>query len=154
MGVQINQLSQAQSLNLGDLIAIFSLNNGDARSASLSLLVSFIQSQLTSGGSFLTKYASPNATGFTVATDPVTNGGDVYLLLTPLAGYAAGTLQLPLQQNCVDGQQLLVSCTQAVTALTVNGNGSTVNGAPTSLTANGFFRLRYDGVNKSWYRIG
>jgi hypothetical protein len=54
----------------------------------------------------------------------------------------------------VDGQQLLVSCTQAVTTLTVAGNGSTVNGAPATLAANAFFRLRFDGVFKAWYRVG
>ena len=48
----------------------------------------------------------------------------------------------------------MVSCTQAVTTLTVSGNGSTVNGAPTTLAANGFFRLRYDGVFKAFYRVG
>ena len=37
---------------------------------------------------------------------------------------------------------------------TVAGNGSTVNGAPTTLAANSFFRLRFDGVFKAWYRVG
>ena len=44
--------------------------------------------------------------------------------------------------------------TQAVTTLTVSGNGATVNGAPAALTANGFFRLRFDGVLGGWYRLG
>ena len=48
-----------------------------------------------------------------------------------------------------------MSCTQAVTTLTVSANGATaVNGAPAALTANGFFRLRFDGIFQSWYRIG
>ena len=29
-----------------------------------------------------------------------------------------------------------------------------VNGAPGNLAANGFFRLRFDGVFKAWYRVG
>jgi hypothetical protein len=29
-----------------------------------------------------------------------------------------------------------------------------VNGAPTTLAANAFFRLRFDGVFNAWYRIG
>jgi hypothetical protein len=47
-----------------------------------------------------------------------------------------------------------VNTTQAVTALTVAGNGATVNGAPTTLAANGFFRIRFDAVLDVWYRVG
>jgi len=54
----------------------------------------------------------------------------------------------------VDGQQVVVTSTQAVTTLTVSGNGASVNGAPSTLAANGYFRLRYDQINNSFYRIG
>jgi hypothetical protein len=79
----------------------------------------------------------------------------MFLLLTPTGGFAAGTITLPAQATCVDGQEVLVTTTQLVTALTVGGNGATaVNGAPTTLAANAFFRMRYDGPAKSWYRVG
>jgi hypothetical protein len=78
----------------------------------------------------------------------------VWLILTPVAGYAAGTITLPLSTNVVNKQEILVNCTQAVTTLTINGNGATVTGAPTTLAANAFFRLRYDGVTGTWYRVG
>lgn len=128
--------------------------NGADRRCSLTELARVLQSMLTAPGNDITQYAAPSATAFTVVIVPPTDGESVYLLLTPAAGYAAGMIQLPPQANCVDGQHLLVSCTQAVAALTVDGNGSTVNGAPTSLAANGFFRLRFDGVFKAWYRAG
>lgn len=109
----------------------------------------------TTATGFQTQYFAPNATGWGVTVAPATSGQKVYLLVTPVAGYAAGTITLPAQASCVDGQEVLVSCTQSVTALTVAGNGATaVNGAPTTLAANAFFRLRYDGVSKSWFRIG
>lgn len=109
----------------------------------------------TTATGFQTQYFAPNATGWSVLVAPATSGQKVYLLVTPVAGYAAGTITLPAQASCVDGQEVLVSCTQSVTALTVAGNGATaVNGAPTTLAANAFFRLRYDGVSKSWFRIG
>jgi len=76
------------------------------------------------------------------------------LLLTPAATYAAGTIVLPEKTSCIDGQELMCTCTQIVTALTVSGNGATVNGAPTALAANGFFRLRFDAVFSAWYRVG
>jgi hypothetical protein len=152
--MQINQLSRADTVTAGDLAVIFSTNNGDARAAAMSVLLAYMQENLTASGSFMTQYASPNATAFNVLISPTTAGENVYLLLTPTAGFAAGTITLPALASAVDGQEVLVSCTQAVTTLTVAGNGATVNGAPTTLTANGFFRLRFNGVNNSWYRVG
>jgi hypothetical protein len=153
MGSSINSLSQTD-IAAADSLPFASATNGADRRTSVTQLVALIQSLLTVDDGMLTQYAAPNATGFGVQIAPPTAGGSVYLLLTPAAGYAAGTITLPAQAECVDGQQLLVSCTQAVTTLTVAGNGSTVNGAPATLAANAFFRLRFDGVFKAWYRVG
>lgn len=152
----IDKLSRVASadVNASDLLALFASSLGNDAAITLGNLLTWLQSQLTASGSFQTQYAAPNATGFSVAINPATQGGDVYLLLTPAGGYATGTITLPLQAYCTDGQEVLVSCTQAVTTLTVSGNGSTVNGAPTTLAANGFFRLRFDGVLQAWYRVG
>jgi hypothetical protein len=152
----INQLAAVDQLSASDLIAIFSTQNGDARKASIAVLAQAIQSLLVApASSMLTQYFAPNATGFAVTVNPLQEGENVYLLMTPTADFAAGTITLPALASCVDGQEVLVSSTHAVTALTVAGNGATaINGAPTALTANGFFRLRYDGVSQSWYRIG
>ena len=150
----IQNLSSVSTISGSDQLALFSAAVGSDVRATLTTLLSWLQGELTAAGGLITQYAAPNATGFSVQVAPVTDGGSVYLLLTPAAGYAAGTITLPAQALCVDGQELLVSCTQAVTALTVAGNGSTVNGAPTTLAANAFFRLRFDGVFKAWYRIG
>lgn len=151
----INQLAAVDQLSASDLVAIFSTSNGDARKASITVLAAAIQSLLSAPGSMQTQYFAPNATGFSVTAAPTVNGASLYLLMTPTADFAAGTITLPLLANCVDGQEVLVSSTHAVTALTVAGNGAVaVNGAPTTLAANGFVRLRYDGVSQSWYRIG
>ena len=95
----------------------------------------------------------PSATGFNV---PITDGPDnIWLILTPTAGYAAGTITLPSVTNAVDKQEVLVNCTQLVTSLTVDGNGATsVTGEPTSLGADDFFKLKFDIISKSWYRVG
>jgi hypothetical protein len=148
----INQLSAVSELSAGDLVAIFSTNNGDARKASLSVLASFIQSQITAADNKLTQYSAPSATGFTVNVE---DGSDsVWLILTPVAGYATGTIKLPAVANAVDKQEVLINCTQLVTSLTVDGNGATVTGEPATLVANDFFRLRFDGVTETWYRVG
>lgn len=150
----IEKLAQTTELSAADQLALYSQSLGNDSRAALSTLLSWLQAQLTSAGGFTIQYAAPNATGFSVTIDPPVDGGSVYLLLTPAAGYAAGTVVLPAQAECVDGQEVLVSCTQAVTTLTVSGNGATVNGAPATLAANAFFRLRFDGVFDAWYRIG
>lgn len=128
--------------------------NGADRRASLTEFAALLQTLLSPSAGLVTQYAAPNATGFNVMIAPPTTGASVYLRMSPLAGYAAGTITLPLLASCIDGQELLVSCTQAVTTLTVAGNGATVNGAPTTLAANAFFRLRFDAVSDSWARVG
>ncbi len=129
--------------------------NGVDRRASVADLAAAIGALLaTDAGDFVTQYTAPNASAFNVLIAPVVAGSNMWLLMTPLAGFAAGTITLPAVSTCVNGQELLVNSTQAVTALTVAGNGASVNGAPTTLAANAFFRLRFDVVLASWYRVG
>ena len=153
----IRLLTAVDSLSLGDNFAIGSANNGDDRKASGSVLVTFLEDQLDFSPSgawvdYLTQYAAPSATGFSVQ---ITDGSDsIHLILMPVAAYAAGTIIFPLSTNLVDKQEVLVNTTQAVTALTLNGNGATIQGAPTSLVANSFFRFKYDISGNTWYLIG
>jgi hypothetical protein len=148
----IDRLPAVSTVTAADSIALFSAALGADARATLTALLTWLQAQLTASSSLITQYASPNATAFNIAVAPLTAGASVWLLLTPTAGFAAGTITLPAQASCVDGQELLVSCTQAITALTVAGNGSTVNGGPTTLAANTAFRMRFDGVSKAWFR--
>lgn len=148
----INQLSSTDSLSGGDLFPVYVSESGDARKVAASVLKTYVLSDSSVADDKITQYAAPSATGFSVT---ITNGSNsIWLILQPTAGFAAGTLVLPLLANCVDKQEVLVNCTQAVTTLTVNGNGATVTGAPTTLAANGFFRLRFDALADVWYRVG
>lgn len=151
--MSIERLTQGK-LTAAANIPFHDPSNGADYRASVTALAALLQTLLTTSGETMTQYSAPNATGFSVTIAPATSGGSVYLLLTPVAGYAAGTIVLPAVAACVDGQEVLVSCTQAVTTLTTSGNGATVNGAPSTLAANAFFRLRFDGVLDSWYRVG
>jgi hypothetical protein len=148
----INQLSATDQVQSGDQVPIYSQSNGDARKASLAVLKAFFQEGLTASDDKITQYSAPSATGFSVQVQDGSNS--IWLVLTPTAGFAAGTIVLPALANCVDSQEILVNCTQVVTTLTVNGNGSTVTGAPATLAANNFFRLRFDAVTDTWYRVG
>jgi hypothetical protein len=147
-----NQLNEMTSIENGDQIPFFSTSNGSSRRISASAFKAYCQQGVTANDDKLTQYSSPSATGFSVQVNNASNS--VFLLLTPTGTLAAGTLVLPLQANCVDRQEILVHSTQTVTTLTINGNGSSLSGAPSTITAGGFFSLRFDNVNKVWYRVG
>lgn len=147
----INQLNAASSITAGDLIPVYIQSSGDARKVALSMLAAWIATQITTSDNKVTQYSAPSATGFTtLVTD---SSSSVWLILTPTAGFANGAITLPSLANCVDKQEVLVNCTQVITTLAVNGNGATVTGAPTTLAANGFFRLRFEKVMSTWYRV-
>jgi len=151
MGSTINQLSTDTAPSLSDLLAIWSTANGDSRKISLTSLKALLIPATTSSEK-ITQYSSPVATGFSL---PVLNiSSSVWLILSPTGVFAAGTLVLPALANLVDKQEITVFTTQAVTALTVNNNGATSLGIPTSLSQNGYFTIKYDAVMTTWYRIG
>lgn len=144
----INQLSSTDTLQMGDQLAVWVGNNGDTRKSALSVLLSFMQDNLTLPGTLTTQYAAPSATAFTVTVAL----GDTWLLLTPTGTFAAGAIVLP--STASDKAEVSVNCTQIVTTLTVSAGGTTVTGAPTTLAANGFFTMRFDAATNAWYRVG
>lgn len=154
--MSINDLSSVDALSSADQVPLYSAALGENAKSSLSLLLSFIQENITASDDFVSQYSAPSATGFSVTINsPIDNVAvDIWLILTPTGGFAAGTIVLPPVASCVDHQEVMVSCTQSVTTLTVSGNGATVNGAPATLSANGFFKLKFNAINSSWYRIG
>lgn len=148
----INQLNAADQLSGSDLLPLYSQANGDARKISLTNFLNWLESQqIATQDNKITQYAAPLTASTVLLTD---TQNSVWLILTPAGTIAALTLKLPLVANCIDRQEILVNSTQIVTALTIDANGSSVIGAPTALTANGFFRLRWDAVMKTWYRVG
>lgn len=148
---QINQLSAVSKLQLGDLLAIFSTNNGDARKASLSVLLQFIEDNIGQT-SYVTQREVVASTGFNVnVTD---NGENIWLIMNLTGSFATGAITLPPLANAVDGQEISVFSTRQVTTFTVNGNGAVaVLGAPTALAAESTFTLRFDSGSNSWYRV-
>ena len=107
--------------------------------------------QLATADNKITQYAAPLAASTTLLTD---NQNSVWLVLTPAGTIATATLKLPLLANVLDRTEILVNSTQTITTLTLDANGASIVGGPTTLAANGFFRLRFDAVLKTWYRVG
>lgn len=154
----MSNLTQTDSIASGDLVVLYKTSSGDYRGLPISDLLTYLNANLAATGfaDYVTQYSAPSATGFSVTiTDGDEDDGNVHLILTPVAGYAAGAIVLPAVADCVDKQEVLVNCTQSVTTLTVSANGATaVTGAPTGLAANDFFRLKYDAPTSTWYRVG
>ena len=149
MSTPINKLSEVVP-QLSDKIAVWDNANSSPRNTSLARLLTLIEANLSTYKPD-TQYAAPSATGFSVTIDSE-DGSDKYLLLVPAGTYAEGTIVLP-STGLVDKQEVTVHCTQVVTALTVSAIKD-VNGAPTTLNANDFFKLKYDITFEAWYRVG
>lgn len=149
----INKLTRTDSVSAGDILPIYVQNQGDARGASMSVIAAYVQAQLVvSGTDFVTQYALPPGSGFSVQ---VNNSADnTHLILSPAAPFAAGTIVLPSLANLIDGQQLIVNTTQSITALTINGNGASIIGTVTTMGINDSFMLKYDLASTTWYLIG
>jgi hypothetical protein len=152
----INQLSSADTLTAGDLLPIWRTNNSDTRKTSLTTLQAYMQSNLTfptltGQAQFVVQYAAPVATGFTVTL--VSTSNNQWLVMSPLATYATGTITFPPLASLTDNQEILIYSTQIVTALTLSGNGATIAGSPGFITANGALRFKYNALASTWYRI-
>lgn len=147
----INQLSGLSQVSSGDLLPIYVPSNGDARKVSVGQLLQFFQQQFASP-TLSTQFATPG-TGFNVAVQtPVSE--QQWLILQPAGTLATGTVTLPLNTQTPDGTELLVTATQQITAFTLALNGaSAVYGAPSTLAAEDFFRVRFYAATNSWYRI-
>lgn len=155
MSTTLSNLTQGTP-TAGSSVPFFDQANGADRRASLTAFAAAIDPLLTAS-QVATQYAAPAASGFSVTIAPPVAGQSVFLLLTPVAGYAAGTIVLPALAACVDKQEVTITSTQAVNSLTIDGNGASVNGAPSALGHGGasvFARLRFDAVLSSWYRVG
>lgn len=156
----INKLTQSDAVASGDWFVVWKDSAGDFRGVPGSVVLAWIQAGLTFPDAGRpepeTQYASPAASGFTVQVADAAAAGnvDVHLILSPLAGYAAGTIKLPVNTGLRDKQLVMVNCTQAVAALTVDGNGATELGAPAALLANAYFTMQYDLTMNTWYRVG
>jgi hypothetical protein len=147
----IPNLSATDVIVSGDQFVTFKQANGDNRKVAALVLLAYMQANL-SLPFFTTQYKSPSVSGETIS---VTDSGiDIHLLLTPTDGFATMVIVLPLLSTSVDKQEILVTSSKQITSLTINPNGATVSGEPSSMIADGFFKLRYDFLNTTWRRVG
>jgi len=148
---EINQLNTVATPSGSDLLALWSQADGATRKISFTNFLAWLNDQaITTQDNKVTQYSAP-VTGATVT---IGTTGSIWLVLTPAGTIATLTLTLPLSTDVADKTELLVNSTNIVTTLTIAPNGATVVGGPTTIAANGFFRLRFDTVLQTWYRVG
>lgn len=149
----INKLTRTDTVSAGDVVPVYVQNQGDARGAAMSVILAYIQSNLQlSGTDFVTQYAFPSATGFSVQIN--NNSENTHLILSPTAGFAAGTIVLPAIANLIEGQQVMVTTIQSISTVTISPNGASIIGAPLGMEVNDTLILKYDSASSTWYMIG
>ena len=144
----INQLPLLAQLSGGDNIPVYSSVNGDARRVSITSLIEYFQANFADPD-YLTIINAPTNSGFNIQIGAQTQS--VFLIINPTGIFAAGTITLPPVASCFDGQEIVVACSQVINALTITPNGATVIGAPNAFAAGGFFSLRFNALQASWY---
>lgn len=147
----INQLPLLAQVSPGDQVPVYSPNNGDARRLPVSSLLQYFQ-QTFASPTLATNVYTPG-TGFNIAV-PTPVADQQWMLIQPAGTLALGTITLPLNTQTPDGTEVLVTTTQEITGFTLALNGATAAyGAPTTLLAEEFFRMRFVQATNSWYRI-
>jgi len=148
----INQLPLQSNVSTGDNLAVFSPTNGDTRRLPISALLTFFQQQFASP-TLATNVYTPG-TGFNIAV-PTPTAAQQWILIQPAGTLATGTVTLPLNTLTPDGTEVLITTTQQITGFTLSLNGATAEfGAPSTLAAEDYFRMRFVQAQNSWYRIG
>lgn len=92
------------------------------------------------------------ATGVLDGQNLVVNNNVSDLIIIPAATLTALTITLPSAP--IDGQELSIKTTQAITTLTLSGNGRGMIDTLTTLAASGYATFKFLGVSNSWYRKG
>lgn len=147
------RLNITDKINDCDSVVIWSANNQDYRGVPVDLLIEKIQESIKKVDypPINIQHFNPNA-DFTLDIENHKVG--TYLILNPSVSITTGSIKLPERYSVNDGQVLLVACSQQVNNFSIDGNNALVIGAPNALAANGFFKLKYDKLSNTWYRVG
>ncbi|WP_180116450.1 hypothetical protein [Acinetobacter sp. YH12140] len=147
------RLNITDRIGPSDSVVIWSANNQDYRGVPIDLLIEKIQESIKKADypPIHIQHFNPNA-NFTLNIENHEVG--TYLILNPSVSITTGSIKMPERYDVADGQVLLVACAQQVDNFSVDGNNALVIGAPNALAANGFFKLKYDKLSNTWYRVG
>jgi hypothetical protein len=115
-------------------------------------LVDYFNSKITETDTFQTQLAIPVNLGSTTIGAA---GVSSWLIMNPAGTIATYAVTFPTVLTLVDNQEILITTTQEITSFSLFAPGaSTVYGAPTTLAANAFFKMKYNQSTNCWYRVG
>lgn len=148
------RLSITDRIGPNDSVVLWSANNQDFRGVPVDLLAEKIKEDLPQHADYPRmhiQHFNPT-TNFTLDIENSEVG--TYLILNPTSGLSTGSIKLPERYSVQDAQEVAVACSQQITNFSIDGNGALVVGAPNALAASGFFKLKYDKLSNTWYRVG
>jgi hypothetical protein len=149
--------SRKDNPQTSDLPLIWDSANSDWRLTTLSDIKTLFESTDTQTPVYepVTQYVIPTD-GFSIQVGATAENvdKDTHLILAPAGTLATGTIVLPLNSSARDKQTVQVSSTQAVTSLTIDPNGASIEGSPPNIAQWGYFKLKYDLTTDTWYQIG
>lgn len=151
MAIPGNRLTVVDTVSDGDKIPAWTSNESDWRGVPASALKSYVVDSIDLDDK-VTYYTSP-ASGSTVQYT-LLGTKSWWLVVTPTGTVASFSIIFPSYTTLFDKQEFLINTSQALTTVGYGSGGASVIGAPNTLAAGGFFRLRYDATLNTWYRVG
>lgn len=147
------RLNETDALGVGDQFVLYKGNCTDFRSVPQDVILEWILGNIpvVKPIAAIIQPFNPN-TDFTF--DVQNNAVGTYLVMNPSVSITNGTIILPLLAELTDGQELLVTSSQQIENLTIAGNGAALIGEPNTIAASGFFKLKFDVLSQTWYRVG
>lgn len=146
------RLNETDALGVGDQFVLYKGNCTDFRSVPQDVILEWILSNIpvVKPVAAIIQPFNPNS-DFTI--DIQNNAVGTYLVMNPTVAITNGTITLPELSSVSDGQEVLVTSSQQVENLTINGNGAALIGNPNTIAATGFFKLKFDRLSQTWYRV-
>ena len=141
-------LSVSDSVESGDQFLVAKGQTRNYRTISQTTMLTWIKSYFSSPDP-VTQVFTPGDGG---TISMAQNGTNAWLLLKPTGALATLSITLPAASVAVDGQIVECSITLQVASVAITSAGATVNGAPTVLSADDYFRLKYNAQSLSWYK--
>ena len=139
---------KTQSPSNANGLVLYSANLTDPRYLSWSDLLSALQDQFRDPTPVVQREIPGEG-----STISVVGGSSTWVLTRPTGALTNVTLLLPASTAVTDGQEITMTSTETISSLSVNGNGITVNGAPTSIGVDSPFKLKYNKETNEWYRF-
>lgn len=148
------RLNITDKIGDSDSVVIWSANNQDFRGVPVKLLVEKIKEDLPQHVEYPRMHIQHFNPTINFTLDIENSEVGTYLILNPVSGLDTGLIKLPERYSVQDAQELAVACSQQITSFSIDGDGALVVGAPNALAASSFFKLKYDKLSNTWYRVG